>query len=441
MENKRSIEKLFEEKFQSYHPEPSPELWPKLSRQLKWRNFMRPSWDSFNIAYLSGIIIASAITIWVLTNRNNESKVQDVKNSLPEMEDLSNEVRNNENISTEINPSDSNNTSIQQAGVNKAGNTKNLSSTRNEKTGLSDKNSDPSKTASLSVAETRNTSESSVQHPEPEIRNSALPPRAFFISSSETGCAPLQISFTNLSTEADNFTWSFGDGGQSNELNPEYIFDNPGEYFVTLTAKNENDDISVYHTIIRVNEVPEASFMIEKQEDLNQNISVYFYNYSRGAESYSWDFGDGNISTEANPTHVFDTPGNYDILLKVSSNYGCIDTMILSNALKSQNPVIKIPNAFSPNKNGPNGGYYSNGENRNEIFHPSFIETPVEYQLRIFNRNGNLLFESKDLNIGWDGYYMQELQPRGVYIYKLRVKFENGEYLVKMGDVTVFIQD
>lgn len=193
--------------------------------------------------------------------------------------------------------------------------------------------------------------------------------------------------------------------------------------------------------MITVHDVPEASFIIDKQTGMTENIPVYFYNYSKGADNYSWEFGDGTQSTESNPTHVYEILGDYDILLKATSLEGCIDTMILSNALYGESPIIKIPNAFSPNTNGPNGGYYSNGENNNEVFHPVIEVTPIEYQLRIFNRNGNLLFESNDLNIGWDGYFMQQLQPRGVYIYKLRVKFENGEYIVKMGDVTVYIRD
>jgi gliding motility-associated-like protein len=64
-------------------------------------------------------------------------------------------------------------------------------------------------------------------------------------------------------------------------------------------------------------------------------------------------------------------------------------------------------------------------------------EAPVEYQLRIFNRAGILVFESNDYQQGWDGYYRQQLQPAGVYVWKVRARFENGKTLVKMGDVTM----
>ena len=112
--------------------------------------------------------------------------------------------------------------------------------------------------------------------------------------------------------------------------------------------------------------------------------------------------------------------------------------MILKNAFEEGSPEIIFPNAFSPNMNGPNGGYYSDMDKTNDVFHPWISEIPVEYQLKIFNRKGNLLFESMDLNIGWDGYYNQSLQPIGVYIYKIRAKFSDGKTVVKMGDLTLF---
>ncbi len=267
-----------------------------------------------------------------------------------------------------------------------------------------------------------------------------IPPRAFFTSSIHEGCAPLQIEFANLSTEANAYSWSFGDGGTSTETNPGYIFDEPGEYFVSLTAKNSNDEISIHRELINVNSVPDIQFSIDKTASNINESPVYFYNYTKGAETYSWNFGDGNVSEATDPMHIYSTSGEYNVELIATSAEGCKDSLVLKNVLQNEISVVKLPNAFCPNPSGPNGGYYSNGENNNEVFHPYLEEIPLEYKLRVFNRKGNLLFESNDINIGWDGYYMQKLQPRGVYIYKLRVKFENGESIVKMGDVTLFMK-
>lgn len=438
MSNKNNIERLFEEQFQDYKPDPSVETWSKINRQLKWKNFMRPRWDSFNVAYLSVIVISTIITALVL-NKNlddtssleNESLKYEIK-SIEDVSEKDIELQNKNDQADNIQSSIENSALKSDAGIEKS------TEDHVNKAALIDKNSNKEKNIANVEVETSKISSGTLPQ---TISGAQLPPRAYYLPSCDEGCAPLKISFANISTEAEDYIWSFGDGGQSAEINPVYIYDEPGKYFVTLTAKNKNNEISVYQNVITVYGVPEASFMIEKQESTIENVSVYFYNYSQGAVNYTWDFGDGNKSTDKNPTHIFDSLAQYDILLEATSEKGCIDTTILSNALIREDPIIKIPNVFSPNKNGPNGGYYSRGISNNEIFHPFIENTPVEYQLRIFNRNGNLLFESKDINIGWDGYYMQQLQPRGVYIYKLKLKFENGEYIVKMGDITVYIQD
>ncbi len=446
MDTKQNIEKLFNEQFQDYRPEPSQELWPKLRRQLKWRRFIRPRLDSFNIAYLSVIILGTAITVFVLNN-NNIADLQETENLANGIED----TRSESNATLELldktyqdNISDSSPekslTKSSLVNQDSESNTNKQSSVLNkDDQAISIDNQNPSNgSGRRPVTSTLRQAQDGARQQAP---SNQLPPRAFFIPTCDNGCAPLHLTFTNLSSEAVEYTWSFGDGGQSAENNPSYIFDDAGEYFVTLTAKNENEEISVYTNVITVHRIPEASFMIEKQKGMSEYIPVYFYNYSKGADNYSWEFGDGTKSTESNPSHVYEVLGDYDIKLQATSHEGCIDSMILSNALNRENPIIRIPNAFSPNTGGSNGGYYSNGENSNEVFHPVFGQAPIEYQLRIFNRNGNLLFESDDLNIGWDGYFMQQLQPRGVYIYKLRVKFENGEYIDRIGDVTVYIQD
>jgi len=65
----------------------------------------------------------------------------------------------------------------------------------------------------------------------------------------------------------------------------------------------------------------------------------------------------------------------------------------------------------------------------------------VEFQLKVFNRKGLLLFESKDISIGWDGYYNEQLMKQDVYIWKIRGKFNNGKTFVESGDVTLIKQN
>jgi hypothetical protein len=96
-----------------------------------------------------------------------------------------------------------------------------------------------------------------------------------------------------------------------------------------------------------------------------------------------------------------------------------------------------MPNAFIPNTLGPTGGYYSEkSDEAAQVFHP--VSSGVsDYQLKIFSKLGILIFESNDINIGWDGYFRGQMSDLGVYIWKVRGNFRNGEPFIKMGDVTL----
>jgi gliding motility-associated-like protein len=86
---------------------------------------------------------------------------------------------------------------------------------------------------------------------------------------------------------------------------------------------------------------------------------------------------------------------------------------------------------------GPVGGFYQLNDPKNEVFHPVITGEIMEYQLKIFNRVGYQIFESNDVNIGWDGYYQDKLSAQGVYIWKARGRFSNGKTFVRSGDVTL----
>ena len=113
------------------------------------------------------------------------------------------------------------------------------------------------------------------------------------------------------------------------------------------------------------------------------------------------------------------------------------DNFTNKNAFSGSENYIEFPNAFIPNLNGPSTGYYSQkSDEAAQIFHP--VSSSVsEYQLRIFSRRGILIFESNDISIGWDGYYKGQLCDQGVYVWKVRGNYLNGEPFTKMGDVTL----
>ena len=152
---------------------------------------------------------------------------------------------------------------------------------------------------------------------------------------------------------------------------------------------------------------------------------------------FKWDFGDGYISQSFEPNHTYSKFGNYNISLVAFSDWGCRDSLIVYNAFSGSECFIKFPNAFIPNTQGPTDGFYSSKSDETaQVFHPSYSGIS-DYQLKIFSKLGIQIFESNDINIGWDGYNKGQLCESGVFIWKVRGKFRNGEPFIKMGDVTL----
>ncbi len=258
-----------------------------------------------------------------------------------------------------------------------------------------------------------------------------------FGMSSTKGCAPLKIQFLNNAGSFDSCRWTFGDGGYSDEINPDWIYDVDGEYRVTLQVFRRDGYHASSSALITVFPKPRARFEISPQKAIIPNDRITFLNYSTDAVRFRWDFGDGDTSELFEPVHKYDKYGNYNISLVAYSESGCSDSLTVRNAFSDSQFFIEFPNAFIPNTGGSTGGLYSSkSDEAAQVFHPVFSGV-AEYQLKIFSKLGVLIFESNDLNIGWDGYYNGQLCNPGVYIWKVRGTFINGEPFVNMGDVTL----
>jgi gliding motility-associated-like protein len=97
---------------------------------------------------------------------------------------------------------------------------------------------------------------------------------------------------------------------------------------------------------------------------------------------------------------------------------------------------VEFPNAFTPSLAGPSDGQYDPNSPTNNVFHPQ-AEGVLDYKLYIYNRWGELMFESKNIETGWDGYFNGKLCPQDVYIWKAEGKFINGKTFEESGDVTL----
>ena len=268
------------------------------------------------------------------------------------------------------------------------------------------------------------------------IEIQAPPPTADFAGGGN-GCAPITIQFENLSEYGTNYLWNFGDGGISMNNEPVYTYYFPGTYTVSLLVTGPGgNEISVHDTVVHV--YPNATaYFTANPPIVNTGDPVYFYNLSNQANQFLWDFGDGQTSTQLSPVHVFQEVGSYDITLIANNEYNCPDTLTVDDAvLVDIGGYIEFPNAFTPDPLGGTNGAYDPNTLNNDVFFPVFAGVE-DYQLQIYNRWGELLYESTDVNRGWDGYYKGVLVQQGVYVWRARVTFTDGKQVIRAGDLTL----
>jgi len=269
------------------------------------------------------------------------------------------------------------------------------------------------------------------------------PPIAGFTLSDTAGCRPVTFTFKDTSLYADSLMWDFGDGTPflftSDTQAISHTYYNAGLFVVALRAFGFGGPLDVRFEVVEVYELPIASFVINPNPAIIYlpDKPIYCLNLSSNAVSYQWDFGDGDGSTEFNPSHVYTAVGDYDIELIATSDYGCLDTLLKDAAVTvEEGGTIIFPTAFTPDYSGPGDGLYDPNSFDNDIFHP-YWDGVDTYLLRIFNRWGELIFETEDVNRGWDGYYRGEMAQQDVYVWKANVVFENGERRTMAGDVTL----
>ncbi len=252
------------------------------------------------------------------------------------------------------------------------------------------------------------------------------PPVARF-NPVQPGCMPLTIRFENTSSYSTTFLWEFGDGAVSNKPNPEYTYYEAGKYNIRLKATGPGGT-DTYSTINSVYILPNAFFDLAPRHVYVNDEEVHFFNLSDNGDIYEWDFGDGTTSNEFNPTHMYTEEGVYDITLRVWTDKDCFDLYVKQNAVFVE-PSGKLifPNVFRPDS----------PLKENRVFKPGVMDQVKEYHLMIFNRWGELIFESHDRDIGWDGYVDGKMAKQDVYVWKVEGSYTNGQAFVDSGDVTL----
>jgi len=431
----RMLRDLFRQKLNNEEVIPSPSVNSAIMARLGRKEFLHFIPSKINIWYLGGLAVAGASLALVLATHPKSS--EGISPFLPSEETVPPQIVEN-NDSVIVSRNIISDVKVQHAEVKE-----NNESKRSTGKIINAGNSTPGNTENhyvVNMAGKVNPVPENILYNSTEmnkLKSGGNIAGNFIEASAVQGCVPLKVNFRSKAVLSDSCHWTFGDGGQSNAKNPEWLFDVPGEYIVVLEISQKNVIINKSVITILVYPRPLARFDIDP-ENINQpGGEISFHNYSSDAIKYSWDFGDGTRSLSAEPLHTYKKSGNFNVTLVATSEQGCSDTLILANALSVPGYYVDFPNAFIPNPDGSSNGYYSpKSDEAAQVFHPSFSGISV-YQLKIFDRRGMQLFESNEVNIGWDGYYKGQLCNPGVYIWKVRGNFINGDIFTKMGDVTL----
>jgi gliding motility-associated-like protein len=216
-------------------------------------------------------------------------------------------------------------------------------------------------------------------------------------------------------------TWDFGNGKPA-ILTTNEIVDNTFSseelkektFTVTMKAIEKGCSISKQQKVY-LQPNPVANFELDEYTLNQYEPRIIAINKSIGATKYRWSFGDGTfpVSTE-NIEHVYEVkPGDYNVqLIAIANGENCSDTMIRRVSIPDE-PIYYVPNTFTPNN-----------DRTNNVFTPVFSSgyDPQHYSFQVFDRWGEMIFESRNPAIGWDGTYAGDLVANDVYVWKIEFK-------------------
>lgn len=262
-------------------------------------------------------------------------------------------------------------------------------------------------------------------------------PTVLISSDIQEACFPGNITFSNDSDPnlSGQCAWTFGDGGTSNDCNPSYSYANPGTYDVSLTITTPDGCVvdSTAQAYINIYDYPVAAFDFGPQPTTFFDPLIDFTDNSLDATYWQWTFGDPALgsSNEQNPSFEFSNqlPGEYLVTLLVENEHGCADS-ITQTVYIDGIFTMYVPNAFTPNGDGINDVFQAQGEGFDES----------NFSLMIFNRWGERVFETTDINEAWNGSVrgVEDNNKSDIYVWRIITKDKfTGEKHELRGHVTL----
>ncbi|HTA63734.1 MAG TPA: PKD domain-containing protein, partial [Bacteroidia bacterium] len=258
-------------------------------------------------------------------------------------------------------------------------------------------------------------------------------PTVSILPALSKGCTPQCDTFVAGGSVGVAYSWSFGNGQGSTVASPTACFTVAGNYQVKLTLTDANQCKNTATASVITYPIPIADFYYTPDPVSILEPTVTFLNSTQGLNivQYSWDFGDTlgtNFDTSSlAPRHTYINIGSYPVTLIAVSANGCSDTIVRTIVVE-QDFALYVPNSFTPN-----------GDGKNEIFKAQG-EGITDFKMYIFDRWGNKVFTTYDINIGWDG----RINDRGgeslsddVYVWKIDLRNVAHQGKTYTGTVTM----
>jgi gliding motility-associated-like protein len=247
----------------------------------------------------------------------------------------------------------------------------------------------------------------------------------------DTVCLGEISRFEAISTAGNpvkNWDWNFGDGNTGSGKTTSCVFSAAGAYNVQLKVTDIFQCSNTFNSngVQVVRTLPNPNFGISVNDfGINQS-RISLQPTDMNAFQYQWRFPNGNTSSKDTPSIVINDLLKGDIHLVITNQYGCTDSSSQYIYVYPNNFNVYIPSAMS-----------INNDLLNDEFRPIGLGAYKDYNMRIYNRWGEQVFNSTDPEIGWDGKYMNEFVMEGVYTYYIQFTFVDGKIYRYSGTLNV----
>jgi gliding motility-associated-like protein len=256
------------------------------------------------------------------------------------------------------------------------------------------------------------------------IRSSSYPPKENMIQAQKKPCSDAPVTFSLLFQQIDSVGWNFGDTAAENNdysssFKPSHTYPSPGNYNVRAIMFSQCFTDTAYSTITITDE-PSVKMPTFADTTICTGSSYVVDATVPSATKYMWENGG------TDPVRKIDAGGYYRL---TASNNCSVDTAGFNVKVQSCDCTFFVPTAFTPNNDG-----------LNDRFKPLTKCFPKDYQLKIFDRYGRLVYTASQLNQAWDGTIGDTPASAGTFVWILQYRDPNNNQLFKKSGTIVLIR-